>query len=347
MIRVLVVDDSAVMRRVLAGELARHADIEVVGTASDPYEAREAIVRLRPDVLTLDVAMPRMDGLSFLEKLMQHHPIPTVVVSAFSGPDRGRETARRALELGAAEVVAKPASVRERAALADALAQAVRAAVGAAVGSAVGNAARALGTPEPGRGVAPAAGPVLAIGASTGGTRAIESVLAALPVDAPGTVIVQHMPRHFTASFAQRLRDACPLDVREARDGDRVTAGLALVAPGDRHLVLHRAGTSYAVRLSDGPLVHHQRPAVDVLFESVARHAGAHAVGVLLTGMGADGARGLLAMREAGAHTLAQDEQSCVVFGMPKAAIQLGAACEVLPLDAIAAAVLRAVSVSR
>ncbi|AHG87691.1 Chemotaxis response regulator protein-glutamate methylesterase [Gemmatirosa kalamazoonensis] len=339
MIRVLVVDDSAVMRHVLAGELARHADIEVVGTASDPYEAREAIVRLRPDVLTLDVAMPRMDGLSFLEKLMQHHPIPTVVVSAFSGPGRGRETARRALELGAAEVVAKPASVRERAALADALAHAVRAAAG--------NAVHASGTGEPARAVAPAAGPVLAIGASTGGTRAIESVLAALPADAPGTVIVQHMPRHFTASFAQRLRDACPLDVREARDGDRVTAGLALVAPGDRHLVLHRAGTSYVVRLSDGPLVHHQRPAVDVLFESVARHAGANAVGVLLTGMGADGARGLLAMREAGAHTLAQDEQSCVVFGMPKAAIQLGAACEVLPLDAIAAAVLRAASASR
>jgi len=325
-IRVLVVDDSPVVRRVLTDALHRHRDFEVVGGAEDPYAAREAVLRLRPDVLTLDLELPRMDGLRFLEKLMRHFPIPTVVVS--SRVATHPETAARALALGAAGVVAKPAPNVAPGApeFGEALAAAVRAA-----------AARARR--------------VLAIGASTGGPVALERVLSALPAHAPGTVVVQHMPGAFTASFAERLNAACTIEVREARDGDAVVPGLALIAPGGRHLVLQRAaaddaarGAHYTVRVKDGPPVHHQRPAVDVLFESVARHVGADAVGVLLTGMGADGAKGLLAMRAAGAHTVAQDEATSVVFGMPREAIRLGAACEVSALSDVPTAVLRALT---
>jgi two-component system chemotaxis response regulator CheB len=339
-IRVLVVDDSAFVRRVLSDELGRHPDITVVGTAIDPYAAREQIVRLRPDVVTLDVEMPRMDGLSFLSKLMRHLPTPVVVVSSLA--QAGSEVAVRALALGAVEVVAKPGSALSVQGVVADLARAVRTAAAARVRPAAGGTAPAHAAPP-----SPLFGTthkVLAIGASTGGTQAIERVLRALPPDAPGTVIVQHMPRDFTAAFARRLDGLCAVTVREAADGDAVVPGAALVAPGGFHLVVQRSGARYVARVKDGPPVHHQRPAVDVLFGSVARHAGPNAVGVLLTGMGADGARGLLAMREAGAHTIAQDEATSVVYGMPAEAARLGAAAEILPLGDVAEAALRALA---
>jgi two-component system chemotaxis response regulator CheB len=351
-IRVLIVDDSPVVRRVLTTELGRYPDIEVVGTAADPYAAREEIVRLAPDVVTLDVEMPRMDGLSFLEKLMRHHPLPVIVVSSVT--PRHSAAAVRALALGAVDVLCKPASASATAETGRQLAAAVRLAAGARVRrlqapppSVTAIAPRGAATPPP-RAVAPRAGAqwarsVLAIGASTGGPPALEAVLRALPADTPGTLIVQHMPEHFTAAFAGRLDKLCAIEVREARDHDRVVPGLALIAPGGKHMVLARlAPGSYEVRVKDGPPVHHQRPAVDVLFDSVARVVGAGAVGVLLTGMGADGAKGMLAMRTAGATTIAQNEESCVVFGMPREAIRLGGADAVLPLDAVAGAAVAA-----
>jgi two-component system chemotaxis response regulator CheB len=342
-IRVLVVDDSALVRKVLSEELGRHPDIEVVGTAVDPYVAREKIVRLRPDVVTLDVEMPRMDGLSFLAKLMRHMPTPVVVVSSLT--PRDSETAVRALALGAVEVIAKPGSSLAVQGVAADLARAVRTAAAARVGVRAG-AAPAAEAPAPAPAMLETTHKVLAVGASTGGTQAIERVLRGLPANAPGTVIVQHMPVHFTAAFATRLDGVCPMNVREAVDGDVVVPGVALIAPGGKHMVLQRSGARYVARVKDGPPVHHQRPAVDVLFQSVARHAGRNAIGVLLTGMGADGARGLLAMREAGAHTIAQDEATSVVYGMPREAARMDAAAEILPLDDVAGAVLRALAAS-
>ena len=339
MIRVLVVDDSAIVRKVLTEELGRYPDIEVVGAAVDPYVARDMIVRLNPDVITLDIEMPRMDGLSFLAKLMKHRPMPVVVVSSLT-PENS-DTALRALELGAVEVMCKPGSAYSTADISRRLVQAVRAAARSRPA-----ALRRLPAVSP---VPPASGrfrlqttrKIVAIGASTGGTGALEVVLQSFPADTPGTVIVQHMPEHFTNAFAKRLDGLCTMEVREARDGDEVVNGLCLIAPGDHHMVLDRSGAVYLVRLRGGPMVHYQRPAVDPLFESVARHAGVNAVGAILTGMGSDGADGLLAMRRAGARTIAQDEQTCVVFGMPREAIKVGAVEEVLPLSQIAPAVLR------
>jgi len=346
-IRVLVVDDSAVVRKVLSESLSRYPDIEVVGTAMDPYVARERIVELEPDVLTLDVEMPRMDGLSFLEKLMRHRPMPVVVVSTITPAQS--EAAVRALALGAVEVVSKPGSAYSVPEVGVRLVHAIRAAAQSRPARA---ATPPRGMPRVPESPTAAAASILsrvqtthrllAIGASTGGTRAIERVLAELPATTPGTVIVQHMPAGFTTSFARRLDQLCAMEVREARDGDAIVPGVALVAPGNYHMIVQRSGASLQVRIKDGPQVHHQRPAVDVLFNSIARTMGRNAVGVLLTGMGADGARGMLAMREAGAHTIAQDEQSCVVFGMPREAVALGAACEVLPLDRIADGVVDA-----
>jgi two-component system chemotaxis response regulator CheB len=346
-IRVLIVDDSALVRKILTEELAKQPDIEVVGTAIDPYVAREKIVRLRPDVITLDVEMPRMDGLSFLTKLMRHFPMPVVVVSSLT--PKNSETAVRALALGAVDVIAKPGSAFSTAGIGEQLARALRTAANSRVDRHVALPPRPTGAAE-----APAPVPlgahletthkVLAIGASTGGTQAIESVLRALPANAPGTVIVQHMPEHFTLAFAKRLNGLCAMEVREACDGDYVVPGLVLIAPGNKHMVLQLSGARYVARVKDGPAVHHQRPAVDVLFQSVARHAGRNAIGVLLTGMGADGAKGLLAMRDAGAHTLAQDEKSCIVFGMPKEAIKIGAAVEIVSLPDVPNAILRALS---
>lgn len=343
MIRVLIVDDSALVRKVLAEELSKFDDIEVVGSAIDPYVAREKIARLRPDVITLDVEMPRMDGLSFLEKLMRHYPLPVVIVSSLT--PKNSEAALRALELGAVEVISKPGSMYSTPDVSQHLVRAIRAAAMARVGPPP-EMAPARPAPETGK-LLRTTHKVLAIGGSTGGTRAIETVLRGLPADGPGTVIVQHMPALFTASFAARLNQVCAMEVREARDNDPVVPGVALIAPGDRHMILQRSGARYHVRIKDGPPVHHQRPSLDVLFLSVARNAGNNAVGVILTGMGADGASGLLAMREAGAYTIAQDEASCVVFGMPREAIRAGAAVDVVSLPEIAPTILRAMTDGR
>lgn len=341
MISVLVVDDSATVRRVLTEGLNRTDDIRVVGVAPDPYVARERIVELNPDVITLDIEMPRMDGISFLAKLMQHHPLPVVVISSLT--PTGSQEAMRAYELGAVEVLCKPGSAYDAVDAIPRLARAIRAAA----------AARCRGTralplpvvakpPAPPTSLARTSDKVLALGASTGGTEALREVLAGLPGDTPGTVIVQHMPPLFTASFAQCLDRTSRLHVSEAKGGEPLLPGLAYVAPGGQHLAVVRSGAHYHVDLRDGPEVHYQRPAVDIAFLSVAKAAGANAVGVLLTGMGQDGAAGLKAMRDAGAHTIAQDEASCVVFGMPKAAIACGGAAEVASLTAIPERIVQA-----
>ncbi|MDQ7006095.1 MAG: chemotaxis response regulator protein-glutamate methylesterase [Acidobacteriota bacterium] len=335
MIKVLIVDDSAVVRSTLKRALSAHGDIHVVGAAVDPYVAREYIAKFEPDVLTLDIEMPRMDGLTFLGKLMRFHPIPTVVVSSLT--PQNSEMAMRALALGAVAVIPKPGSQLSVPDVEDSLIHAIRAASVAQV--------QPLREPSAPRQPVPdqhleTSHKILAVGASTGGTVAIEEVLREMPRNTPGTVIAQHMPPGFTRSFAERLNGICQVEVREAAEGDDVVPGVALVAPGGRHMVLVREGARYRVGLNDDPPEHFQRPAVDVLFRSVARIAGANAIGVLLTGMGSDGAQGLLAMRKAGAHTMAQDEKSCVVFGMPKEAIKLSAAETVCPLREIAGTVL-------
>lgn len=331
MITVLVVDDSAVVRRVLSEGLSRTPDIRVVGTAPDPYVARERIVELRPQVVTLDVEMPRMDGLAFLAKLMLHHPLPVVVISSLT--TAGSEVAMRAFQLGAVEVLCKPGSAYDVGDAVPRLARAIRAAAAARHRGPRTEALPAAAKPPGGwRAPGRTSDLVLALGASTGGTEALREVLAGLPGDTPGMIIVQHMPTLFTATFARGLDRISRMRVSEAAGGEPLLPGLAYVAPGGRHLVVVRSGAHYHVELRDGPEVHFQRPAVDVAFLSVARSAGAAAVGVLLTGMGNDGAAGLKAMRAAGAHTIAQDEASCVVFGMPRAAIACGGAAEVAPL---------------
>jgi two-component system, chemotaxis family, protein-glutamate methylesterase/glutaminase len=336
-IRVLVVDDSAVVRQVFCRELGRDASIQVVGAAPDPYVARDLIVAEKPDVLTLDIEMPRMDGVTFLRRLMHYHPLPVVIVSSLT--TAGSELALEALAAGAVEVLSKPGASFSVGDMAEVLREKVKAAAGVDVRRKI---LPGLGvqTRHELKALARTTNQVLAIGASTGGTVAIEAILAALPADSPGTVIAQHMPAAFTGPFAKRLSGLSRMEVREGRDGDSVVPGLALVAPGNLHMLLRRSGARYLVQVKDGPMVHRQRPAVDVLFRSVATTAGKNAIGVLLTGMGVDGARGLLEMHQAGARTLAQDEASSVVFGMPKAAIDLGAADEVLALDRIAPRVL-------
>jgi two-component system chemotaxis response regulator CheB len=334
--RVLIVDDSSVVRSILSRQLSEHPDIEVVGTAPDPYVARDRIVQLEPDVVTLDIEMPRMDGITFLRKLMAYHPVPVVIVSSLT--PAGGELALEAMEAGAVEVVAKPGPAYTVGDMAAQLADKVIAAAQVQVDR----------RQEPvacrktqGLALARTTNKVLAFGASTGGTVALQSVLTSMPPDSPGIVAVLHMPEHFTAAYARRLRDLCAIDVREASDGDMVVRGRALIAPGNRHTLLTRSGATYMVTVRDGPAVNHQRPSVDVLFKSVARYAGRNAVGVLMTGMGRDGAAGLKEMRVAGARTIAQDEASCVVFGMPAEAIRLGAAERVLPLTDIPLVALR------
>jgi two-component system, chemotaxis family, protein-glutamate methylesterase/glutaminase len=340
-IRVLVVDDSAVVRRVLSDALSAAAGIEVVGTAVDPYAAREKIATLKPDVLTLDIEMPRMDGLTFLEKLMAAHPMPVVVVSSLTPVSS--PMAFRALELGAVGVVCKPGSQFSIPDVARDIVHQVRAAFLARVKAPVPRAARPVLAKASERSLTTTR-KILAIGASTGGPRAIEDVLSALPPAGPGTIIVQHMPVQFTAEFAKRLNGICAMRVAEAVDGEEVLAGKALIAPGGRHMLLQRVGATYIVRLKDVPAVNHHRPSVDVMMNSVAKAAGANAVGVILTGMGNDGAKGLLAMREAGAYTIAQDEETSIVYGMPKEAAAIGGASEILPLDKIARAACAAVA---
>lgn len=340
-IKVLIVDDSAVVRQVMADILSKDPSIEVIGQASDPIFAAEKIKRQRPDVITLDVEMPRMDGITFLKQIMGSNPIPTVICSSLT--EKGGETAMRALEAGAVEVITKP-----KLGVKDFLEESA-----VVIRDAVKGAARARLRPARtlkvapkltadaviSRGSAPSitetTDKVIAIGASTGGTEAIRDVLEVLPPGLPGIVIVQHMPEHFTAAFAKRLNGLCRIEVREAQNGDRVRPGLALIAPGSKHMLLKRSGALYHVEVIDGPLVSRHRPSVDVLFRSAAKYAGRNAVGVIMTGMGDDGASGLLEMKQAGAHTFAQDEASSVVFGMPKEAIKKGAADEVAPLDEI------------
>lgn len=335
-------DDSAVVRRIISLELGKYEDIEVIGSANDPYMAREKIASLRPDVITLDIEMPRMDGLSFLEKLMIHHPLPVVVVSSLA-PENS-ENALRALSLGAIEIVNKPGSQFSAPDVKNELVRAIRTAARARVvarkkeiKSEKISVPRNLETTHK----------IIAIGASTGGTQAIEKVLIEFPVNSPGTIIVQHMPPGFTNSFAQRLNNVCKIQVREAKNGDLVSPGVALVAPGNQHLLLKRSGASYSVIVKDGPAVHYQRPSVDVMFQSVAQNAGKNAVGIILTGMGADGARGLQMMHETGSHTIAQDEDSCVVYGMPKEAVKLEAVDEILPLLKIPKAIFSSLYKSR
>lgn len=342
-IKVLIIDDSAIVRKMLTEALASEPDLEVVGTAPDPFIARDKILSLRPDVLTLDIEMPRMDGLTFLKKLMRFHPLPIIVISSL-GQASGR-IALEALQLGAVEVLAKPGGPYSVGELKHDLPQKVRAAAHARLSRSAPEviAQQPIASAAPPRSAPPRAGTLrasssalIAIGASTGGTEAIRQVLERMPESSPGIVIVQHIPPVFSAAFASRLNEVCRVQVKEAADGDRVMPGLALVAPGNLHMTLEKRGTEYRVSVHDGERVCYQRPSVDVLFESVAQAAGANAVGALLTGMGADGAQGLLKMKRAGARTVAQNEASCVVFGMPREAIRLGAADQVLPLDRIA-----------
>jgi len=337
-VRVMIVDDSATVRQVMSSVLAEAPGIEVVATASDPLFALEKMQRDWPDVLLLDVEMPRMDGITFLKKIMAMRPTPVVICSTLT--EAGTATAMEALSAGAVGIVTKP-RLGLRQFLIDSeedIVHAVRSAAHARVsrpGPLV--AAQIAAVAEaPVRAMAETTDKVVALGASTGGTQALETVLTALPRTSPGLVIVQHMPEKFTAAFAARLDAVCEVEVREARTGDRVIPGRVLIAPGGRHMQLTRSGAQYHVQVSDGPPVNRHRPSVDVLFRSVARCAGANAMGVLMTGMGDDGARGLGAMREAGALTLAQDEASCVVYGMPKEAVKLGAVERSVPLQGIA-----------
>jgi two-component system, chemotaxis family, protein-glutamate methylesterase/glutaminase len=344
MIKVLIVDDSAIVRKVLTEELSKFEDIQVVGSAMDPYVARDKILELHPDVLTLDLEMPRMDGLSFLAKLMKHYPLPVIVVSSLA--PHNSEVALKALELGAVDVIAKPGTQFSVPDVSRTLVRAIRAASVAKIQRRSIEEIEASAVREKKMTTSVhqfrTTNKILAIGASTGGTTALETVLRGLPADIPGTVIVQHMPEVFTKTFADRLNNVCSMRVQEAKDGDPVSPGLALVAPGGKHMVLQQSGALNIVRLKDGPMVHYQRPAVDVLFQSVARYVGRNAVGVILTGMGADGAKGLLDMKENGAYTLAQDEKSCVVFGMPKEAIKMGAVDKIVSLTDMADEILEA-----
>lgn len=350
-IRTLIVDDSALIRQILTELLSRDQEIEVIGTAQDPFVAREKIKAMNPDVITLDVEMPRMDGLTFLEKLMAARPMPVVMVSSLT--ETGCQTTLRALELGAVDFVTKPKiDVREG------MADLARDLIGKIKAAACANVKRAALS---GKGGEPAPTPqgarlassgamikttdtIIAIGASTGGTEALKEVLEALPPNTPPIIMTQHMPEKFTKTFADRLNQLCRISVKEAEDGDSVLPGHALLAPGNYHMVLVRSGARYSVRLTQDDPVNRHRPSVDVMFDSVARTAGANSVGVILTGMGNDGAKGLLAMKQAGANTIAQDEASCVVFGMPKEAIKLGGVDQILPLSQIAHTVIDRVS---
>ena len=334
-IRVLIVDDSAIVRKVLSEALSAEEDIEVVGTAPDPYIARDKILALSPDVITLDIEMPRMDGLSFLKKLMRYRPTPVIMISSLA--QSSCQVVLDAMSYGAVEVLSKPGGPYSVGELRLTLANKVRAAARS----------KRMVLEPPASPVAlrkPSAA-VIAIGASTGGTEAIRVVIEALPEDSPPLLIVQHIPAVFSRAFAGRLDKICKVRVKEAEDGDEVLPGRALVAPGDFHMLLRRSGSSLKVDVKSGPRICYQRPSVDVLFQSVAEVIGGNAVGVILTGMGSDGANGLLSMKRAGARTIAQDEATCVVYGMPREAALLGAADHILSLSKIAGAICSAVEV--
>ena len=352
-VRVLIVDDSAVVRQTLSGILSEDPEIRVIGAASDPFVAARRIAEEVPDVITLDVEMPRMDGITFLRKLMAEHPTPVVMCSSLT--EAGSETLLQALEAGAVDVILKPQLgvaeflTESKARICDAVKGAARARLRRRAPSPAAPRAPekkltadvVLPPPRATGAMARTTETVICIGASTGGTEALREVLQALPSSAPGIVIVQHMPERFTAAFARRLDSLCAVEVKEAADGDAVLRGRVLIAPGDRHTLLERSGARYRVSVRSGPLVSRHRPSVDVLFRSAARSAAANAVGVIMTGMGDDGARGLDEMKTAGAYTLAQDEETSVVFGMPKEAIARGAALKVVSLEEIASEILR------
>lgn len=331
-IKVLVVDDSALIRSLLSEIVRADAELQLVGVAPDAFVARDLIKQHSPDVITLDVEMPRMDGLTFLDKLMKGRPTPVLMISSLT--ERGSEATLRALELGAIDFVAKPKlGIAEGM---QAYAEEIRAKLKVAAGARLLRRNPAAAQRPAERGL-PIVGTekLIAIGASTGGTEAIKGVLLGFPADSPGVVITQHMPPGFTRSFAARLDRLCRISVSEARDGDRILPGTALLAPGGLHMEVARSGANYVVRLSEAPPVNGHRPAVDVMFNSAARCAGRNLIAALLTGMGKDGARGLLEIRKAGGYTMAQDEASCVVYGMPREAAEIGAAEEVLPLEEI------------
>lgn len=342
-IKVMLVDDSAVVRQVLQRVLSQDPGIQVVGAAADPLFAMNRMSEHWPDVIVLDVEMPRMDGITFLKKIMIEHPTPVVICSTLT--EKGAETTMQALSAGAVSIVTKP-KIGLKSFLEDAagdIIHAVKAAARANVANLRPNNALTVRPklsadavlPQSGQAMSKTTEHIVAIGTSTGGTQALEFVLSALPSTAPGIVVVQHMPEKFTASFAQRLDSLCELRVKEAGHNDRVLPGMALIAPGGKHMMLKRNGAQYHVEVVDGPLVNRHKPSVDVLFRSVAKFAGKNAVGIIMTGMGDDGARGLKEIREAGAPTVAQDEKSCVVFGMPKEAIAIDAAGKVISLDNI------------
>lgn len=328
--RVLVVDDSAIVRKIIGDTLRADPDIEVVGGAADPYQARELILSQKPDLLTLDIEMPRMDGLTFLKTLMAHRPMPVIVVSSLT--QAGSTTALEALRLGAIDVIGKPGGPREVGLVGERLRQRIRALRASPQINYQASARLTQPAPAAPQPVRRKVNGLLVIGASTGGPPAIESLLTRLPADIPPTLIVQHMPASFTRAFSDRLNSVSPMRVVEAQGGEVLARGTVYVAPGDHHLVVERRGIELRTALTRTDLVHFQRPAVDVLFQSVARLPGIPVVGVLLTGMGADGADGMVALRRAGAETIAEDELSCVVFGMPKEAINRGGACHVTSL---------------
>lgn len=349
--RVLIVDDSASVRQTLASIIEAAPDLEVMATAGDPFVAAQRIHEEVPDVIILDVEMPRMDGITFLRKIMAQHPIPTVLCSTLL--EAGSETLLDALEAGAVEIIVKP-RVDTKQFLNESQVRiwdAVRAASKVSFKGPRTNAPRRvqkkltadviMPPPNPSRALSRTTDQVVCIGASTGGTESLREVLMELPPNSPGIVVVQHMPEKFTAAFARRLNGLCQVDVKEAEDGDQVIAGRVLIAPGNHHMLLQRSGARYHVAIKDGPLVSRHRPSVDVLFRSAAQYAGSNALGIIMTGMGDDGAKGLLEMKRAGATTIAQNEESCVVFGMPKEAIALGAADKILPLSAIPAEIQR------
>jgi two-component system, chemotaxis family, protein-glutamate methylesterase/glutaminase len=350
-IKVLVIDDSALIRSVLKDIIYLELDMECVGTAPDPYVAREMIKRLNPDVLTLDVEMPKMDGLDFLERLMRLRPMPVVMVSSLT--EAGSEVAYRALELGAVDFVTKPKLdiTRGIEEYAITITDKIRAAAQAQVMKKTN--AEIIQEKLTSDAVLPSVAwrfssteKIVVMGASTGGTEAIKEILINLPADAPSVLIAQHMPENFTKSFALRLDSLCKISVKEAEDNERILPGHAYIAPGNMHMLLKRNGARYSISLNQGSLVNRHRPSVDVLFRSAANIAGSNALGIILTGMGKDGAQGMLEMKQAGAHTIAQNEASCVVFGMPKEAIALGGVSEVLPLRDIARRAVELVAAS-
>ncbi len=352
-IRTLVVDDSAVVRQTLTEILNQDPEISVMGAASDPFYAVKKIAKEEPDVITLDIEMPRMDGITFLKKIMSQHPIPCVVISSLT--TEGAETSIKALEYGAVEIITKPImytsefAKETRIKIIDAVKAAAKAKISRKKIAPAPEvkvipkytADAVIPSKRQKRSMIKTTEKVIAIGASTGGTEAIKELLMALPLDSPGIIIVQHMPEEFTRSFANRLNELCRITVKEANNGDSVLRGHALIAPGNYHTLLRRSGARYYVEVKEGQLVNRHRPSVDVLFRSVSQYAGKNAIGIILTGMGNDGAKGLLEMNEIGADTIAQDEKSCIVFGMPHEAIKLGAAKHIMPLNKMAGYVVK------